>query len=443
MNETFINKIKEAGVVGAGGAGFPTAVKLKSAPEYIIVNGVECEPLIQVDQQLSALYAPVLLKTLDTIVEQLGAKYGIFAIKEKYVKAVQALQSEASKYSRLSIKTLISAYPMGDEQVLVYETIGRIVHEGSIPISVGAVVINVETLLNVSRALEDIPVTEKYVTVTGAVHAPKTFKVPLGITMRELIEEAGGVKVEKPVIIDGGPMMGKVERNLDAPIIKTSKAIIVLNENHSIVQSKEQNMERMLRVSKTACCHCMMCSDVCPRQLLGHNLFPDKLMRLASYNSTCEKDVAATTAYLCCECRLCEYGCIMQLQPWKLNRELKNRLKTAQIKNPHNNAPQKVNQFRQYRRYPTDKLVRQLGLSQYYHIDAPLSEYKKEIKQVSLSTRQHFGAPAEPIVSVGDSVHKGDKVAQMPDGALGADIYASIDGKISKVDKNIIVISRG
>jgi Na+-translocating ferredoxin:NAD+ oxidoreductase RnfC subunit len=242
MQDTLVNKIKEAGVVGAGGAGFPSAVKFGSTPEYVIVNGVECEPLIQVDQQLAAIEAPLLLKTLDYLVETLGAKQGIYALKTKYTRAVEALNAAVSAYPRLRIQTLISAYPMGDEQVLVYETIGRIVPEGGIPLNVGAVVVNTESLLNIHYALEGRGVTDKYITVTGAVRKPATFKVPLGITMRELIEAAGGATVKNPVIIDGGPMMGKVQRNLDAPVIKTSKAVIVLDRSHSIITSKERQI---------------------------------------------------------------------------------------------------------------------------------------------------------------------------------------------------------
>ncbi|MDR2394829.1 MAG: SLBB domain-containing protein [Treponema sp.] len=443
MNEILTNKIKEAGVTGAGGAGFPTAVKLGSAPEYIIVNGVECEPLIQVDQQLTAMYAPLLLKTLDYLVEALGARQGIFALKEKYVRARQALNGVIAEYPRLSIMPLVSAYPMGDEQVLVYETIGKIVPEGGIPLNVGAMVINVESLLNIRHALEGKSVVEKYITVTGLVRNPRTFKVPLGISMRALIEKAGGTTAADPVLIDGGPLMGRVERNLEAPVIKTSKAIIVLNRDHPLILTKDRPLNRMMKLAQTACCHCMMCSDLCPRQLLGHALFPDKLMRLASYNATCEKEVSATSAYLCCECRLCEYACIMQLQPWKLNRELKVRLKEAKIQNPHHAVPEKVNPFRQYRRYPTDKLVRQLGLAAFYHINAPFEAYDEVVSKVTLPLRQHFGAPALPVVKVGDVVRKGDRIASMPEEALGAHVHASIDGTIRLIDAVAIVIEHG
>jgi Na+-translocating ferredoxin:NAD+ oxidoreductase RnfC subunit len=442
MDETLITKIREAGVAGAGGAGFPASVKLNSKPEFVLINGVECEPLIQVDQQLAARYAPELLETLEKLVQALGAREGIFALKEKYAAARTALAGELAKHPSLKIKTLASSYPMGDEQVLVYEALQRIVPEGGIPLNVGAVVINTESLLNIRNALEGRPVTDKYITVTGAVKQPATFKVPLGVSYRALVEAAGGATVKDPVLIDGGPMMGKVQRSLDAPVIKTSKAIIVLPGDHPVILSQDRSIERMLRLAKAACCHCALCSDVCPRSLLGHSLFPDKLMRIASYNSTCETENAAAAAYLCCECRLCEYACIMGLQPWRLNRELKLRLKKAGIKNPCHNAPEKAREFREYRRFSTDKLVRQLGLGEYYHASAPLRDYDAPIGKVCLPLRQHFGAPAKPVVAAGSRVRKGDTIAAMEEGALGANLHSSIDGVVRSVDADAIVIER-
>ena len=237
-------------------------------------------------------------------------------------------------------------------------------------------------------------------------------------------------------------MMGKVQRNLDTPVIKTSKAIIVLPQDHTVIRSQDFSVERMLKLARAACCHCALCSEVCPRSLLGHSLFPDKLMRLASYNSTCETENSAVSAYLCCECLLCEYACIMGLQPWRLNRELKQRLKNAGIRNPCHNAPEKTNNFREYRKYPTDKLVRQLGLAAYYHTIAPLTEYAGPVDAVYLPLRQHFGVPAKAVVAAGHRVKKGDKIAAMEEGALGADLHASIDGRLRSIDADLIVIEK-
>lgn len=443
MDGTLTAKIQEAGVVGAGGAGFPTAAKLDSKPEFILVNGVECEPLIRVDQQLVAQYAPVLLKTLNTLVGEMNAKKGIFVLKGQYTEACKALEKGLEKYPALAIKTLPNVYPMGDEHILVYETIGRIVPEGGIPLNVGAVVVNTETLFNIHRALDEgAPVTDTFITVTGAVRNPATFKVPLGVSYRSLIDAAGGALIGNPVLIDGGPMMGKVQRNLDAPVIKTSKAIIVLPEDHPVIVSKKRPIRQMLRLGRAACCHCALCSDLCPRSLMGHSLFPDKLMRLASYNSTCETEAAASTAYLCSECRLCEYACVMGLQPWKLNSELKRRLKEAGVKNACHNKPEKPRAFRDYRKYPTGKLIRQLGLAEYYHREAPLIEYTGRIDAVNLPLQQHFGAPAKPATVPGDRVKKGDTIAVMGAGALSALLHASIGGTVDSVDERSITIRR-
>ena len=443
MIDGILAKIKQAGIVGAGGAGFPTAVKLKAAPEYIVINGAECEPLLQVDQNLGAVFAGRLLKTLDLLVETLGAEKGIFALKAKYKKAVAELEKEVKPYSRLSVKTLGNYYPVGDEQVLVYETLGRIVPEGGIPLACGVVVINVETLLNVARALEEnLPVTDKYLSVVGAVKNPTTFLAPVGLKYAHLIEACGGATVPDPVLISGGPMMGRVETNLNAPVTKTSKGFIVLNRDHPLVVSKSRRLDEMMRIGQTACCHCMLCTDLCPRYLLGHRLHPDKLMRLAVYNSTCEKEESAARAFLCCECGLCELACVMSLQPWKLHQALKTRLAAAGIKNTGGTAPAEVNPFRAYRQYPIPKLIQKTGLSQFAHQAAPLIDYPGPALEVKLMLKQHLGAPDVPTVAVGEKVTRGQLVASPAEGALGANIHASISGVVKSIDQQAIVIGQ-
>ena len=188
MQENLLGLVEQAGVVGAGGAGFPTHVKLKAQADTVIINGAECEPLLRVDQQLMALRAGDLLDALDLLVEQVGASQGVVALKEHYHAAVEALERELSRHPRLRIHRMGAFYPAGDEQVIVYEVTGRVVPEGGIPLNVGVVVSNVETALNVLAAVRhQAPVIEKYVTLTGAVRTPKTVKVPLGITVAEAL----------------------------------------------------------------------------------------------------------------------------------------------------------------------------------------------------------------------------------------------------------------
>lgn len=434
-----LEKVKAAGVIGAGGAGFPTHVKLDSRPEVIIVNGAECEPLLRVDQQMGALYARDLLETLETLRRELGAARAIYGLKEKYHDTTDAFNAELSPYPNIEIKTLRNTYPAGDEQVLVYETTGRIVPEGSIPLSVGAVVVNVETLYNVGRAFRDIPVTDKFLTVGGAVQTPATKRFPIGITVHEAVADCGGSLLKEYAVIDGGPMMGKLT-SPDAPITKTTKGLLVLPPDHNWILAKGKNIERMMRVAKISCCHCMLCTEVCPRYLLGHSIHPDKLMRLASYNTTAEKDITATEAFLCCECGLCELACIMSLQPWKLNQELKKRLGALGIKNPHKNAPDAVRKFRDHKLYPVPKLIRRTSLTQ-YDASAPCDgNYGGPIERIYLPLKQSFGAPSAPCVSIGEAVKRGDVVAEIPQGALGSRLHTPIDGRVQAVDDKSITI---
>jgi Na+-translocating ferredoxin:NAD+ oxidoreductase RnfC subunit len=438
-----LKRVRRAGVVGAGGAGFPTAVKLAAEPEYILINGAECEPLLKVDQALIEAQAAVLLSALSALVEATGAREGLFATKEHYHGAVAALNRELPAFPGLRLVTLGNYYPLGDEQVLVYEILNRIVPEGGLPLARGVLVLNVESLMNVGLALaEERPVLEKYVTVTGAVREPATFKVPLGLTCAELVAAAGGATADDPVFISGGPMMGRLENDFQAPVTKTTKGLIVLARGHPWARAKSRALPEMMRLARAACCHCLHCTELCPRRLLGHNIHPDKLMRLAAYDPACENTAAATQAFLCCECGLCELACVMGLQPWRLNRELKKRLGELGVKNPHRGEPAAVNPFRAWRQYPISKLVRLTGLSEYERLAAPLKDYPGQVTAVRLPLKQHLGDPGRPSVKLGESVARGQLVAAPAEGAIGANIHASIAGRVVDLDQTSLVIRK-
>ena len=442
MSENLVNLIKNSGVVGAGGAGFPTHVKVNAEAEYVIVNGAECEPLLRVDQQLMAVKTGKIIKALEEVRKHLGAKKAFIGLKSKYKDALKAVAEEIKAYDAMEIKELGNFYPAGDEQVLVYETLGRIVPEGGIPLNVGVVVLNVETLLNIyGGVFENKPVTEKYITVTGHVRNPVTVKVPIGITIEEVIAMAGGTQLQEFVVINGGPMMGKLVESLDMPVTKTTKGLILLPKDHSLSRTFEKDMGSMLREARTACMHCSLCTEVCPRNLLGHSIEPHKLIRLASYGSTCDAGINTTTAFLCCECRLCEYACVMNLQPWKLHNMLKTEMGAAGIRNPHKKTPDHVHPFREYKRYPVNKLVKQLGLSD-YDLKAPLSQAEASFGKVTIKLSQHIGMSAGALVKTGDSVEAGQIIATIPDGKLGSEIHSSIKGKIISVDSDEIIIEK-
>lgn len=441
MENQLFTLIQGAGIVGAGGAGFPTHVKVKAEAEYVIVNGAECEPLLRVDQQLMACHGAEVLSGLRAVVGAVKAKKGIIALKKKYTEAIEALKTAINAEDNIELFLLDDFYPAGDEQVTVYEVLKRIVPEGGIPLQVNTIVINVETLLNIHGALEGRAVTHKYVTVTGAVRKPVTLKLPIGITYEEAIQLAGGPLVEGYRVIDGGPMMGRILDDIQGPITKTTKGIIILPQDHPLIIAKKKSLEVVLKQARAACCHCSLCTEICPRNLLGHGIRPDRLMRIASYGSMCEAG-SATEAFLCCECGLCEQACVMGLQPWKLNGYLKSKLSDSGIKNPNKKAPDDVNEFRSYRKFPVKKLIARLGLTGYQK-EAPLEEINgNHFERVAIKLKQHIGAAAEAVVLPGDLVKAGQVIALIKEGQLGSTIHASIDGRVEAIDEGMVIINK-
>lgn len=207
--------------------------------------------------------------------------------------------------------------------------------------------INSETLLNIGNAINGKPVTDKYVTVSGAVKNPVTVKVPIGMAIRELIEIAGPTP-QNYSVIEGGPMMGSVLANTAEPVTKTTKGLIVLPDGHPLLLAKRISWTHVLHRAKSVCCQCSKCTSVCPRYHLGHRMEPHKVMRSLGQGI----DVTAgdvTRAFLCCQCGACEtVGCDMGLAPNRVNAELKKQLVSAGVKNPYNNTQPKPTSEREH-----------------------------------------------------------------------------------------------
>ena len=230
---SLLEQIKQAGIIGAGGAGFPTHVKLASKAEYILMNAAECEPLLRVDQQLMEVHVSEIIQGFVAAGKFVEAKEAIIGIKYKHKEVIKKLNQkiiDLNLQDYLKVKELKDVYPAGDEQVLVYELTGRVVPEMGIPINVGCVVINSETALNVYNAMDDVAVTETYVTIAGDIENPVTLKVPVGTPLRVLFKRAGIDNPDDYGIIDGGPMMGPLLKNLEGSVTKKSKGFIFLNK---------------------------------------------------------------------------------------------------------------------------------------------------------------------------------------------------------------------
>jgi len=439
MRQQLLMAIKSAGVVGAGGAGFPTHAKMDAKVELIIANGAECEPLLRVDQQLMAVFPDEVVKGIRIAMEITGAGKAVIALKHKYKPAIEALTKAIRGKSDISLFELDSFYPAGDEQVLVHEVTGRTVPEGGIPLAVGVVVSNVNTLINISRAIEGLPVISRYLTITGAVKTPRTIHVPIGAPVRKAIELAGGATVSRFEVINGGPMMGKLVSSLDEPITKTTSGLIVLPEDHPRLVYFRKNLNANIRHTQAACIRCSFCTQMCPRNLLGHAIAPDKVMRSVAHgNPVSPTDI--TSAFLCCECNVCTlWACPMGLDPCRMNITMKEEMRKKGIRNPHSKSDLVSSPFREERKVPTERLIMRLGL-QKYDQPAPLSTQLEKVERVVIPLKQHIGSPAEPCVKAGETVRAGQLIGKAMEGGLSANIHASISGIVEGITSTAVII---
>lgn len=436
--------VQRAGVIGAGGAGFPTHVKLNTSAEYVLLNGAECEPLLRVDQQLMKIHPEEVLRGLLLAKEIVGADKAVIGVKVSHPDVIDVLRDTISAmHAPVSVEELPDVYPAGDEQVLVYELTGRIVPETGLPSAVGCVVINAETAYNLAAAKDGVPVTEKYVTVSGDVPHPTTFKVPVG-TPIELLLQAVGVEtpLEELSIVNGGPMMGGLlhpaETPVDRYVTKKTKGLIVLPEEHPLVQKKQKTMESARRFNRSACEQCSMCTDLCPRHLLGHSTVPHKMVRAMAFGLSADENM--TAAQTCCQCNLCDYySCPAGINPRMANLWYMTELREKGLKHTPKDEF-RADPLREYRQVPTGRLILRLGLRK-YNVPAPLEEtFPLPVNRVAIHLADHVGAPAAPRVSEGDSVKRGQCIADVETGSLGTAVHSSVDGVVEAVDGTHIII---
>ena len=431
------NIARNNGIVGAGGAGFPAYAKMTDKADTVILNCVECEPLLKLHRQLLATHTEEIIQMLDEVRESFGAKEAVIGIKSEYVTTIKAVEEVLGDFPKVRICALKPAYPMGDEVVLIYEATGRVIQPGGLPIDENVVVYNVETMYNLYRAVHlDIPVTNKLVSIVGEIDHPLTVRVPLGTTVKEAISLAGKVTVEDPVYVMGGPMMGRLGTE-NTVITKTTNAIIILPRDHHVVVRMDKNLEIEKKRASSSCCQCRTCTDMCSRHALGHPIEPHKVMRAVANHDTSDMSVFVNTAY-CSGCGICEkYACPQGLSPKSIIQAFKGGLRAAGIK-VEKVDPAPVLEDRELRKLPVHRLAARLDLTK-YDKPAPFEDTTPTTKLVKIPMSQHIGAPATPIVSVGATVKKGQLIGEPKDG-LSVAIHCSIDGVVQKVsDKEVVV----
>ncbi len=444
-----LEQIKEAGIIGCGGAGFPAHAKLNCKVEYLIVNAAECEPLLRTDRYLMRHRAKDLLEALDAVGDMTQAVHRIIALKNTYQDEIQAL-TEAIQSSNTNIRLhlLENYYPAGDEQMLVLDVTGRTVPPAGIPLHVGAVVSNVASMIGIFEAKQGVVFTQKYLTLTGEVAHPCIVKAPLGTSIKECIALAGGSLREDYHVLIGGPMMGKLYRKEELEhlyVTKTTSGVVLVPDSTRLVQSKETPIQQILRMAKMSCIQCQTCTSLCPRYLSGHDLAPHKIMRAMAYSENLEETMkiqAVKEALTCSECGLCEvYACPMMLSPRRVNQSLKSAYREAGIRYEKTRDDFSAREERAFRKVNSKRLAMRLGVDAYY--DYKIDDYKEASPtSVHISLRQHIGAPAELQVAVGDTVAIGSLLGKIPEGKLSANIHSSIDGKVTQIDADLITIEK-
>ena len=429
-----ITEIAENGIVGAGGAGFPTHIKMQAHPEYLILNAAECEPLLHKDEELLLHQTDLVLEGFKTAIKITGASKGIIGIKAKHKKIINLLRSKID--SQIEIIQIGDFYPAGDEVTLVYLTTGRVIQPGELPISVGCVVQNVETVYNIAVKQ---PVTDKFITIAGAVENPLTVKAPIGTSFSDVLFHFN-IQTANFVVRSGGLMMGTLEYDLSKVITKTTAGLIILPADHYCVTMYERyaTPHQTVQIAKASCDQCSFCTELCPRYLLGYPVRPETAMRNRMFSQE-NDEVAYIGNAFCCECNLCTmYACPEGLDP--KGSTLIEKKNVLSRKEKWEGLPVKPHPMNEFRKVSTKSLMQRLDVTQFKD-EAPLTDLKINPQKVRIPLKQHIGTLAEPVVKQGQIVKKYELIAR-GSGNVSANIHASIDGRVVEINDNEIIIER-
>ena len=293
--EEMVEMVKQAGIVGMGGATFPTHTKISSGigkVDTVIINGAECEPYITSDTRTMLDRSEELMEGARLVQHFLQVRRVIFAIEDNKPRCIQLYRKLTKDEDGMEVCALKSLYPQGGEKVLIYNTIGEIVPEGKLPLDVGAIVLNCTTLANIARYCRTgMPLVEKCITVDGsAVAKPKNVIVPIGMKLADVFEQSGGFCAEPKKVLYGGPMMGIAVPDLDQPVLKNTNAVLAMTEADAVLPEP------------TACIRCGRCIRHCPLRLMPSHI-------VAAYEAGNMERLAELKVNLCMECGCCSFGC--------------------------------------------------------------------------------------------------------------------------------------
>ncbi|MBN2323117.1 MAG: SLBB domain-containing protein [Spirochaetes bacterium] len=425
--------------------------------DTVIVNGA-AEPLLEHKSWLLWKEPRKIVAGLKALMEGCGAKQGVIALKKGRPEALARLEAAVTQKGRITVFLLDDFYPAGDRLVLVHEVSGRVVPEGRSPIDAGCLVVDPETVYDISYAVgEEGAITTRTLTCAGEVERPAVVVAHIGTSIAEVLALCGGSTVEDPVVLVGGPVTGRVMTDLEAPVTKSTEGIIVLSKDHIVVQGRTRPLEHVIKRAKSVCGTCTICTDLCPQFLLGYDIRPHLIMRQVCYGIDQPQEVIVN-ALLCSGCGLCEmYACTAGLSPRMVNEHVRRSLngqgyaQESDVRTVAARREAAVRDMSGYRRIPDERITDRLMLNRYMGrlvrrdmgADAVRTDsVRTDPVRVEILMRQDQGAQAVPVVSWGDRVREGGLIAEVREGAFRTAVHSSIDGRVTFIDPERVIVER-
>ena len=432
--------LKDNGVVGAGGAGFPSYCKLAEGADTLLINAVECEPLLYTSYTLMQERIRDIVVGMRAVMEYGKIARGLLAVKDYRAKKLGYADGQELAPG-VFIKYIPNVYPMGDEINLIYTATGRVVPPGQLPITRGVIVFNTETIYNIGLVVQfNQPVTKTYLTISGDTPKAYCVKVPVGMKIAEVLKIMGVTVPDTHVVIDGGPSMGTVVNLATDVVKKPCSGLLILPKTIPAVANKLRTKEDNFRRASSVCCQCNRCTDMCPRHLLGYPLEPHKMVRSTLSAAMADPELIKT-ATMCCGCDICStLACCQEISPMQIIKEYKGILAKNRMKYVADPSEQFTpSPEREHRMVSAGKWKEMLGVAKYDKFPPIYVEEKLKATQVEVPMSQHIGASAIPIVAVGDLVEENQMIAKAAEG-LSVPHFAPITGKVVFVDSKTVVI---
>jgi len=406
--------------------------------DTIIVDGTGYEPLLETDRFLLERETGNILRGLEYLVGASSAERAFIAVNETYSNAISWLQESSEKTDRINVFPIGDFYPAGDECVLVYEATGRMVPEGGTAVDAACIVIDVESVINISEAVtNDKPVTKNWLTCTGYVHKPSIVRTHIGTPLEDVLALCGGATCDDFGVIVGNPLTGRVETDMKASVEKKMTGIIVLPKDHSLVARKKISISSIIRRSKSIGRQGTICTDLCPRYLLGYDIRVESILNQVNYRMADVDESVIRGVFLCGECRLCDmYSCA----PGAILTAFKKMLNEKGYSPAFPKRTLSAHEMREYRKVPNSRVNTRLQIDTFIETGMMMRvETNPALVEIPL---EQAGVYSKPIVSAGDSVSEKECIARAPVNGRGSDVHASISGKVIFIDSERIVIAR-